>query len=70
MPTITDLFLLLWPLVIDLKEPAVREEEMKETMVRGRIVLFSVVLCLGEHKSGNRVRVSCLESPWMAQKTT
>ena len=55
MPTITDLFLLLWPLVIDLKEPAVREKEMKETMVRGRIVLFSVVLCLGEHKSGNRV---------------
>ena len=52
-PTVTNLFLLLWPLVIDLEEPAVREKEMKETMARGRRMLFSVILCPQEHKSGN-----------------
>ena len=52
-PTVTNLFLLLWPLVIDLEEPAVREEEIKETMARGRRMRFSVILCPQEHKSGN-----------------
>lgn len=52
-PTVTNLFLLLWPLVTDLEEPAVREEEMKETMARGRRMIFSVILCPQEHRSGN-----------------